>query len=249
MTESLHVWIRYLHVGLGFLGLAAFWLPVFARKGGKLHVASGRVFVWCGYAVTVSAVYACAFYLTGFIRRGVSPADDPNFGFLVFLAYLAIVAFASIRHGVVVVRTKKDRDLADTVFHRLLAWGSIAGSLLVATFAIVFANPVSPVLLALSPVGILQGWPMLRYLSSRPRIARAWFYEHMVSMLGAGVAFHTAFAVFGSQRFFDLHLVGVWSTVPWILPVAVGVVGSIVWDRYYRRKYGDPRNSFQPRVA
>ena len=35
------------HVLTGFVGLAAFWVPVFASKGGRTHVRAGRVFVYC----------------------------------------------------------------------------------------------------------------------------------------------------------------------------------------------------------
>ena len=215
----------------------------------RLHVAAGRVFVWCGYAVTVSAMYSCAYYLIVFTARGVSPADDPNYAFLVFHAYLALVTFSSIRHGVVVARTKKDRAAARTLFHRSLAWASIAGSAVVIAFAFVFWSGVSPVLLALSPIGILGGRGMLRYLSDRPTIARAWFYEHMGAMIGSGIAFHTAFAVFGSSRIFDYDLAGTWAVVPWVLPAAIGVPASILWDRAYRRKFSDPRDSYQTASA
>ena len=35
-----------------------------------------------------------------------------------------------------------------------------------------------------------------------------WFYSHMGSMIGGGIAFHTAFAVFGAQRLWDYSLEG-----------------------------------------
>ncbi len=246
MMETLHILNRYVHVAVGFLGLTAFWFPVFARKGGKLHVIAGRVFVWCGYAVALSAFFSCTYYVVDFIQRGISPAEDPNFGFLVFLGYLAVATFAGVRHGVVVARTKQDRSAAATPLLRTLAWASIGGSAVVVVFALAFWGPVSPVLLALSPIGVLGGRGMLRYLSTEPMIARAWFYEHMSAMIGSGIAFHTAFAVFGSGRLFDIHLVGFWGVVPWILPAAIGIPASILWDRHYRRKFGDPRDSYQP---
>ena len=36
----------------------------------------------------------------------------------------------------------------------------------------------------------------------------AWWYEHMGSMLGGGIAFHTAFLVLGAGRLFGLRLDG-----------------------------------------
>ena len=45
-----------IHVATGFVGLAAFWVPIFARKGGRLHVRAGRVYAYSACVVTVSAV-------------------------------------------------------------------------------------------------------------------------------------------------------------------------------------------------
>lgn len=244
--ETLQAVVRNLHIALGFVGLVAFWFPIFTRKGSRFHKSAGRVFVWCAYAVTVSAAYSSVYYLSRFAAEGRSPADDPNVGFLVFLAYLALVTFAGVRHGVVVARTKKDRAAADTGFHRALAWASIVGSVVVVGFAVGFWGPVSPVLLALSPIGIVGGRGMLRYVSSRPMIDRAWFYEHMGAMIGSGIAFHTAFAVFGSRNLFDVHLVGIWGFLPWILPAAIGVPATLLWERHYRMKFADPRDSLLP---
>lgn len=244
MMETLHAGVRYLHIGLGFLGLVAFWFPIFSRKGSRFHVTAGRVFVWSAYAVTVSAVFSSVYYIARFVGEGRSPADEPNYGFLVFLAYLALVTFASVRHGVVVARAKKDRSATATGFHRALAVASIVGSAIVVGFAIGFWGPVSPVLLALSPIGVLSGRGMLRFASRQPMIPRAWFYEHMGAMIGSGIAFHTAFAVFGSRNLFDVHLVGVWGFVPWVLPAAIGIPATLIWDRHYRKKFNDPRDSF-----
>ena len=57
------------------------------------------------------------------------------------------------------------------------------------------------------------------------------------SMLGGGIAFHTAFAVFGAQRLWAYELAGPLAVVPWLLPTAVGIPAIIVWTRYYRRKF------------
>ncbi len=68
---------------------------------------------------------------------------------------------------------------------------------------------------------------------------RGWMYEHLGAMLGAGIAFHTAFAVFGASRLFDIGLTGWVSVIPWVLPAAVGIPATIIWTRSYRRRYGE----------
>ena len=46
------------HAAIGFVGLAAFWIPIFTRKGGGSHIRFGRVYAWSAYVVTLSAVAA-----------------------------------------------------------------------------------------------------------------------------------------------------------------------------------------------
>ena len=61
----------------------------------------------------------------------------------------------------------------------------------------------------------------------------------MGATLGAGIAFHTAFAVFGMRRVLELPGTGLLGVLPWILPAAIGVPGTYLWQRHYRRKFGD----------
>ena len=46
-SSTFHSWLRAVHIGAGFLGLAVFWLPLLLRKGSRAHVMCGRVFVGC----------------------------------------------------------------------------------------------------------------------------------------------------------------------------------------------------------
>ena len=68
------------HVATGFVGLAAFWVPVFARKGGRAHVQAGRVYTYCAYIVTLSAVTASAGRIVSYQFQGVSASQNgPTF--------------------------------------------------------------------------------------------------------------------------------------------------------------------------
>ena len=76
-------------------------------------------------------------------------------------------------------------------------------------------SDLSIVLLALSPVGLMQGREMIVQMTQPQSERMTWFYAHMGNMIGAGIAFHTAFAVFGAGRVFDFQLPGAWQVVPW----------------------------------
>ncbi len=229
------------HVATGFVGLAAFWIPLFARKGGRVHVQAGRVFTYCAYVVTLSAVTASAGRMAALQAQGLGAADRPEtYGFALFLGYLGLATFATVRHAIRVVETRKSPETLRTPFHKALAWASVAGSAVVIAFALGVWTDVSPILLGLSPVGLVTGSGMLR-LMRRPGARRmGWFYSHLGSMLGGGIAFHTAFAVFGAQRLWAYDLAGPLAVVPWLLPTAVGIPAIVVWTLYYRRKFEPP---------
>ena len=233
--------LRYAHMGFGFAGLVAFWIPVFARKGSVGHVRFGTVFLWCVYGIAASAMFATSHEMVEAIRAGEGPATNPaGFGFAVFLFYIAVITLASGRHGYRVVETRKDPRAIDTTAHRLLACASIGGSLITIGYALAFWNRLSIILLALGPVGLGIGSGILRYMRGPPVSKMSWWYEHMGAMLGAGIAFHTAFIVFGARRLFDYSgALGSFSWIPWVLPAAVGIPASISWTRHYRRKFGD----------
>jgi hypothetical protein len=67
----------------------------------------------------------------------------------------------------------------------------------------------------------------------------AHWYEHLGSMVGGGIAFHTAFAVFGIQRFIEYDLSGIVAVLPWVLPTIVGTIAITILTRHYRKKFGD----------
>lgn len=227
------------HIVAGFVGLAAFWIPVFARKGGRVHVRTGRVFAFCAYVVTVSAVIAVVGRIASYRYLGISVADQPEtYGFSVLLGYLGVVTFVMVRQGMRVLATRRAPEKLRTPAHGALAWASISGSVIAVAFGLTVWSEVSPILLGMSPIGIFTGRRMRRLMRDPGGQRKGWFYSHLASMLGSGIAFHTAFLVFGAQRFWAYEIEGWLAIVPWILPTVVGVPAIVAWTRYYRRKFG-----------
>ena len=228
------------HVATGFVGLIAFWIPVFARKGGRAHVQAGRVYTYCAYVVTLSAVTASAGRIVSYQIQGIGFGDRPDlYGFALFLGYLGVTTFATVRQAMRVVATRRAPETLRTPVHEALGWASIAGSVTVIAFALGVWSDVSPILLGLSPIGLFTGRGMLRLMRNPGAQRMGWFYSHLGSMLGGGIAFHTAFIVFGAQRLWTYDLAGPLAVVPWILPTIVGIPAIVVWTRYYRRQF-DP---------
>lgn len=230
--------LRFVHVVAGTVGLAAFWIPVVSRKGARNHKRFGRVFVRAAYVVLAAAALASGLRLLDLHARGLTPADAPqSYTMVVFLGYLTFITFVIVRHGMAVLRHKAEPQALRTASHIGLAWGCIAASAAVIAYAAVFSASSAILLYALSPIGIFTGAGNLRYITAAAPPPRVWWYEHLGAMLGAGVAFHTAFAVFGSTRLFDIGLDGWLAVIPWIAPTVVGVPAIALWTRHYRRKF------------
>ena len=229
------------HVVAGFVGLVAFWIPVFARKGGRAHVRAGRVYAYAAYVVTLSAVTVSAWRIASYAHQGVGLAERPDlYGMAVFLGYLGVVTFANVRQGVRVLATRRAPGSIRTTFHLGLAWACLACSAGVTALAVAVWSDASPILMGLSPVGFFTGSNLLRYMRNPGARPMGWLYSHLGSMLGGGIAFHTAFAVFGVQRLITYELTGPLAVLPWLLPTIVGVPAIIAWQRRYRRRVPAP---------
>ncbi len=229
--------LRYTHIIFGFLGLTVFWIPILTRKGVKQHVRYGNLFLKCAYIVLGSAEISVIYKLGSFLLTGKRPADAPmEFSFALFLGYLALVTFIMIRHAILVLRYKKNPELLQTTGNRVMAVLAILASVLLVAYTITFAPPNKIILFALSPIGLSTGYGMLKYLNSTIS-PKSWVYEHIGGMLGGGIAFHTAFAVFGGARLFNLFLEGSLAILPFILPSIIGIPASIIWVNIYKKKY------------
>ncbi len=235
--NQIFLWI---HVAVGFFGLAAFWFPVLSRKGGKLHRSAGRVYVYCAYVVLASASATVTWQLSRFVGPERSLAEHPNtFASLLFLGYLSLVTFLSVHHGYGVLRFKGQPRTMKSPLRMGLAGASIAASLGLIAFALTVKPGNAILLLALSPIGIFGGWGIIQYLHGAQTSPKAWMYEHMGSMLGGGIAFHTAFMVFGVNRLVDLGLSGWQQVLPWVLPSIIGIPASVLWKRHYQLKFNE----------
>lgn len=240
MIEQFHQLLRWSHIAVGFVGLAVFWVPVFTRKGSARHKRFGKVFAACAYYVSLSAVLGAALLLLDLRQRGVAVAARPDaYGILLFLAYLGLASFVMVHHGVRVIATRRAPRSLRTPFHRALALGCFAASAGIVAFGLLFRSGVSMILVVLSSVGFFLGFDIRRYLRSDPG-RWDWLYQHMNAMLSAGIAFHTAFAVFGAARLFHYRLEGLLGLLPWILPATVGTPTIAIWTRHYRRKLAAP---------
>jgi hypothetical protein len=234
------------HVAAGIIGLAAFWTPAISRKGGAAHVHVGRVFykATCVIAITglaMALLMAVAPLAVHPLQAGATPEQAAAVAAksrmaAPFLLYLVLITFAPVHHGIGVLRTREAPERLATPFHTAVAMAAIGMSVVMIGLALWAREPVFA---ALSPIGVLTGRGNLRFAQQPSASRMAWWYEHMGSMLGGGIAFHTAFLVVGAGPLIGTRLTGFAAVVPWILPSIVGIPATAIWVAYYRRKFRD----------
>jgi hypothetical protein len=239
-----------LHIAAGLVGLAAFWAPALARKGGTLHKRAGRLFFRATCLVACTGLMMAVSLLVDPLaihppRRPVSPAVEAAIASNVrltvpFLLYLLLITFVPVYHGVRVLATRRDPGTLRTPFHTAINLTTIGASVAMIGLAILLRQPVFA---AMSPIGLLVGPGNLQFARRPYPSPMAWWYEHMGSMIGGGIAFHTAFLVLGAGRLFGLRFEAGAAALTWIMPTLIGIPASAIWVRYYRRKFGELRPS------
>lgn len=248
MTETTPLLLRTMltaHVAAGAVSLVAFWIAVFSKKGGRMHLACGRAFEWAMYFVAGTALVAATLDMVApevlhppHAGARLSPAIG-RFG--AFLGYLALVTIATVRRGVRSVKTRRDPSRLRSPAYLALAGATIAAGIAVAAVGLAADRGPDVLLLSLSPLGPSIGIAMFVQAFRREHGPRDWLYHHLGSMIGGGIAAHTAFAVFGAGRVLDIELPGAWRIVPWVLPTVVGVPAIFLWIGLDKRRSATSR--------
>lgn len=208
------------HLACAFGAAAVFWVPLFAHKGGSLHLRAGRLYARLIYLTAITGVpLATLLFAANTEPRARETAA--------FLAYLLVILVMPVVHGIRVVRAARLAGHVGASWHTALAALAIVSGLVMGGLAIRWR--IWPYLL-LSPVGPLLGmralWYARRQASAAP--APSWREEHMIAMVMSGVAVHTAMLVFGTSRTLGLQPAGALAYVPWLLPALVGVP-ALIW--------------------
>lgn len=255
-VSGAYVGLRTIHIGAGFLGLAVFWIPLLVRKGSRLHVLCGRVFVACAAVLLASALLICTWRMIEPVRSfspNIRPPAEETEGFVrtarliyLFLGALAVYTVVPLYLGLRVVRTRQHPDrLAGGAARPLLALEVMVSLALIAYAAALWvADPgmaFSAVPLGAGVGGLGAAWWDWRFIAKPRTTSMDWLYKHMEFMLRTGIAFHSAFAVFVLTPWFGPLGSSPWALVPWVVPSVIGVPAAWIWIRHYRLKFASLR--------
>jgi hypothetical protein len=228
MIHAVHGLSAVPHYVLGFLALLCFWVPVVARKGGRVHRVAGVGFV-------ISMLLTA---LTSFLMAGAALADpvlihphrSPGSSRVIalFLAYLGVVSVVMVHNGWAVVRLKRQPARLRAGWRVGINYAALVGSAAMLLFGLWRG---APLLAAMSPIGVLTAKSYLDTLKALDTGDKAaWLREHIGAMCTGGIAVHTAFIAGGGARFLPAWVGGLGWWV-WLVPTAVGVPLTILAQR------------------
>lgn len=240
----IHTTLLYLHIALGAIALLLFWLPIIARKGGKLHISAGKAFYLIMLIVSGSGIIMSLIGLADPV--GIYVNSKPlsseqiegmmrwRIPFTYFLLLLSLLTWVTVRHAIGVLRAKANRSM-------LRSWRYQGPVLLMFPSAVfVGIQGISigmPLLIIFAAVSFFTATTISLYVYRATVAPRAWIIEHFGSIVGAGIAVYTAFFAAGGRRVLSQWLPGEWQLVSWLAAPVIGITILATLTGYYKRKY------------
>ncbi|RNC83806.1 MAG: hypothetical protein ED557_08515 [Balneola sp.] len=230
----MHDILRYTHVLLGALCLISGLIPMFSKKGGKLHRLSGKLFFW-----TMFGIFATALLMIFFYR------------FNYFLLVIAVFSFYMCFTGYRVLYRKKpgEQNWIDWTGAIITTLAGLS-FLYLAVTRYIDSGSIKPLIILLTVFGFLTSWSaiedMIIFRKKNVDDKLWWFYHHMSAFCGAYIAAVTAFAVQMSGTHLA-HLEYAW--LSWILPAALGTPLISIAKRRYMKKHQSNKPPIKAKAA
>ena len=214
-----------LHIITGAPGLICFWLPVVARKGGRLHRISGRLFVILMLATaslaammaTMTLAFPTATHPHLQMHRVFKDEDMIRGIFGWMMLYLAALTLNLAIYGQACIANRMKHARNRSAPHLASQIILMVASINCAVQGLVLGQLM---MMGMSTIGLATVatnlWFMLRSNPSQTE----WLTEHIKALVGTGISVYTAFFAFGAVRLMpELAL----SPLLWSLPLAVGL--------------------------
>jgi len=209
-----------IHISAGFTSIVLFWLPMFSKKGGNLHVKSGKIYVYAMWIVVITAALL-----------SLKNAVIGNYSSAIFLGFLSLITSGPLWYSIEILKMKKERTQAYKKKFFLFHLTVVITAILMIIYG--FQNPSRNVLMFIfGGLGLTSTPELFRYLKGK-KAKLTWIQEHIVGMITTGIAAYTAFLVFGGSQMFVNLFQGNYAIILWTAP---GVLGTIA-NFYYSKKY------------
>lgn len=214
-----------IHLLSGSISLIMFWIPAFAKKGGKLHKQVGQVYVWAMSVVLASAMALCLYHFL-FTGRYVTG---------LILSFLSFLTLNPLWTGMDALRQK--RGLSPRSWQVRLGLDILL--LVYGLFLLVIAWRFGNLLILIFGIGgSLSAIPLIKAVRQKQGKFN-WYDNHRSQMIISGSAAYTAFFAFGARRLLEGIQGTNWVIIPWVAPTLIAV-----WViRRLRRQDKKPRKA------
>ncbi|NVB40663.1 hypothetical protein G6O69_22685 [Pseudenhygromyxa sp. WMMC2535] len=239
-----------IHALAGLTAVAVLPVPLIAKKGREVHRRAGWVFVVAMAIVAVTGLLlALAWGLCPLLVKPPSAAATPEElaeltrsyrRFALFFATVGVISGTSIWQGISALRIKaggRPGALDHMAWVAMVACG--------APLLVMGARAGATLFIAFGALALVNGIADARFVLRPPQGRAAWIIRHIQSMIGGATAALTAFSALTLRRYIDAE--GSFSLLFWLVPVALGVLGSVAWTRSWRRRLGAKRRATQGR--
>ncbi len=222
--EKLFSILLGIHVVAGFISIVIFWLPMLSKKGSRVHILSGKAYVYAMWIVVISA-----FILS------VKNVFIGKYNSALFLGYLSLITAGPLWYGIAILRHKKGASAS--VIKIQLVLNIII--LLLAVFMIGYNTFVLEgrhvLMYIFGGLGLTTVPEIKRGLKGKTR-KRNFMQEHAIGMTTTAIAAYTAFFAFGGRNFMGDIFTGNWMIIPWVLPGVLGTVANFYFGKKYATK-------------
>ena len=211
--ETLSEALLSTHIIAGSISLILFWIPIFTKKGGKIHNTIGKIYVYLMWIVVLSAGVLS---IENLIQGDYLMAS--------FLGFLTLITSNPLWYAMATLKHKKGMTegykRTHLIFNSVL---TIGGFLLILYGCTMIGQGPEVMLFFFGILGMTNGKEVYNHFK-QPKTKEDWYKQHYTGMIITAIAAYTAFAVFGGNQLLSGKLPGYLMALPWILPTIIGTI-------------------------
>ncbi len=219
-------WLFLAHALAGALALVTLIIPLISKKGGKVHVQSGWLYIGAMTFVCFSTFVISPWRIFFDPDKTVSSEN-----FALFLFYISIFTLTAISFGLTTLKTKQRNTASRSIKH---IGPPIATIVVGLAIQFIGFKSQDALLIAFPFLGHMTAKGQLQYWLKPPQEKMHWWYAHMEGMFVACIATITAFLVTALPRIWPGPIAS--SPILWIAPGLI--LGTVLnrWTASFRRK-------------
>jgi len=213
------------HVAAGSVSLVLFWLPMFTKKGGKIHNRIGTIYLYTMWIVVITAFLLSVknLYVQNYISAG-------------FLGFLTILTSAPLWYARAILNHKKGISKGYFYWFKTLHMMIFISGVGLVLWSVILKVQGSAILMLvfgiLGMTAFTDAFGNYEKIQSREK----WIITHLRGMISTGIAAYTAFFAFGGRQLFANILTDQWMVIPWVLPSIIGAFGIRYWRLRYTKR-------------